>query len=216
MSKAIASSIKDFAFDTLLMRAIATEGEHDSEGTEGDPSDGTGFEAVHDPTASARAVARSVAVNELASPTGAPSVPSTLRNASPACSIDNSSDSEPSFEVDTSTPGSRKRRRKSKSTIAYKKLMFKRRRAVDRQSSKAEIGVEVAPSMRERHTASSTPISIPSFSLDTKTPAKTGYVGTRDPKTSKRAYALKEMVGVGSKFNFNLVEWDGKYVFNFV
>jgi hypothetical protein len=94
--------------------------------------------------------------------------------------------------------------------------MFKRRCAVDRQISKADAGVKVKPSLHEWHTASSTPINIPSFSLDTKTPAKTGYVGTRNPKASKRIYTLLEMVGVGSKFNFNLVEWDGKYVYHFV
>jgi hypothetical protein len=46
MSKAITSSIKDFAFDTLLMCAIKTEKQHDGEGTEHDPLDGTGFEGV--------------------------------------------------------------------------------------------------------------------------------------------------------------------------
>ena len=56
MSKAIASSIKDFAFDTLLMCAIKTEKEHDSEGMEHNPSDSTGFEAIQDPTVSPNVV----------------------------------------------------------------------------------------------------------------------------------------------------------------
>src|ERR1700691_5804972 len=47
MSKQIASSIKDFAFETLLMMAIRDEKLHDGEGTEHDPSEGTGFEPVH-------------------------------------------------------------------------------------------------------------------------------------------------------------------------
>jgi hypothetical protein len=137
-----------------------------------------------------------------------------LRNAprtDTACNLNDSSDSSDSSAVDTSIPGSQKCKRKSKSQIAYKKLAFKKRRAADRQSAKCDIAVEVRPSIRERHTASSTPINVPSFSLDAKTPAKTGYVGIRDSNASKRVYALKEMVGVGSKFNFNLVEWDGKY-----
>ena len=47
MSKQIASSVKDFAFETLLMMAIRDEKLHDGEGTEDDPSEGTGFEPVH-------------------------------------------------------------------------------------------------------------------------------------------------------------------------
>jgi hypothetical protein len=65
------------------------------------------------------------------------------------------------------------------------------------------------PSMRERHT-SAVPISVPSFSLDTKVPAQTGYLGMRDVKTNKRVYKLHELVGDGSKFKFNVVEWDGE------
>ncbi len=64
--------------------------------------------------------------------------------------------------------------------------------------------------MLEQHTTSSTPVSVPSFSLDAKTAAKTGYVGIHDSKASKRIYRLGEVVGEGSKFKFNLLEWDGK------
>jgi hypothetical protein len=113
--------------------------------------------------------------------------------------------------VDTSIPGSQKGKQKSKSQIAYKKLAFKKCWAADRQSAKCDIAVEVRPSIHERHTTTSTPINVPSFSLDVKTPAKTGYVGIRDSNASKHIYALKKMVEVGSKFNFYLMEWDGKY-----
>jgi hypothetical protein len=197
MSKAIASSIKDFAFDTLLMRAIATEKDHDGEGTEHDPSDGTGFEAVQNPTASS---------------TTPPLAATSIKPASPtptdtARDFGDSSGSEPSSDADTST---RKRKKKSKSRIAYKKLAFKRRRAADRQSTKDDIEASVRPSIRERHTASANPINVPSFNLDTKTAAKTGYVGVRDSRASKQVYSLNELIGGGSKFKFNLVEWDGK------
>ena len=53
---------------------------------------------------------------------------------------------------------------------------------------------------------------MPSFSIDTKVPVQTGYVAIWDPKANKQVYKLGEMVGEGSKFRFNLVEWDGKYV----
>ena len=96
--------------------------------------------------------------------------------------------------------------------IAYKKLAFKRRRAADRLHAKnsLDLAVKVRPSIRQRHVADSTPIAIPSFSLDAKNVAKTGYVGIRDKKKSKKVYKLGEMIGERSKFNFNLVEWDGK------
>ena len=36
--------------------------------------------------------------------------------------------------------------------------------------------------------------------------------GIRDAKTSKKVYKLRELVGEASRFNLNLVEWDGKYI----
>ena len=68
----------------------------------------------------------------------------------------------------------------------------------------------IAPSLRKHHVASATPITILIFSLDTKVPTKTGYIGTRDSQTSKNIYELGELVGETSTFNFNLIEWDGK------
>jgi hypothetical protein len=182
------------------MRAIVDEKENDGEGTEGDPSDGTGFEPVHDPAASSTTPARTASTNAPPAPTSTPPT-STKRR------LDNISDSEPSSDDDAPC---RKRRSKSKSKIAYKKLAFKKRRAADRRGAKDDIEAKVRPSLRERHTESSTPVTVPSFSLDTKTAAKTGYVGIRDLKASKRLYKLSELVGEGSKFKFNLLEWDGK------
>jgi hypothetical protein len=94
--------------------------------------------------------------------------------------------------------------------VAYKKLAFKKRRAADRQRAKDDVNADVPPSIRKRHTTSSAPINVPTFGLDEKVPAKTGYVGVRDAKASKRVYRLNEMVGERSRFKFNLVEWDGK------
>ena len=216
MSKAIASSIKDFAFDTLLMRAIVEEKENDGEGTEYDPSDGTGFEPVRDPTLSSSRSPHAMASNRPGSSTRAFTAPPPMSNTSPTNTTrsldDSSDDSEPACDANPSASGSCKRKGKTKSKIAYKKLMFKKRRAADRQIAKGDIEVKVRPSMGERHTASSTPINAPSFNLEAKTPAKTGYVGVRDTKKSTRVYKVSELVGVGSRFNFNLVEWDGKYV----
>jgi hypothetical protein len=74
----------------------------------------------------------------------------------------------------------------------------------------ASPGVDVQPSICRRHTASAITIGVPSFSMDMRIPARTGYVGIRDSKVSRRTYHLSEMVGEGSGFNFNLVEWNGK------
>jgi hypothetical protein len=125
--------------------------------------------------------------------------------------IDNS-DSGSSSDTDNAAPATGKRKRKSKSKIAYQKLAFKRQRAADRQRKKSVLDpdVNIPPSLCERHVASAAPISIPVFSLDTKVPAKTGYVGVRDSKASKKVYKLGQLVGKASRFNFNLVEWDGK------
>jgi hypothetical protein len=43
MSKQIALSAKDFAFDTLLVMAIWSEKSNNGEGTKDDPAEGTGF-----------------------------------------------------------------------------------------------------------------------------------------------------------------------------
>ena len=212
MPKAIASSIIDFAFDTLLMRAIKTEKEYEGEGTEHDPADGTGFEAVRDPTASSSSITRASTFNgpAPASLTAMSLPPSmNIRATSTARDFDSSSESSSSSDTDTCDLATQKRKRKSKSKIAYKKLAFKKRRAADRRGAKDDIGANVRPSIRERHT-SAAPISVPSFSLDTKVPARTGYVAMRDLKANKRVYKLQELVGEESKLKFNLVEWDGE------
>jgi hypothetical protein len=123
---------------------------------------------------------------------------------------------ESTSDEDISTPTTGKRKRRSKSAITYRNLVFKRRRAADRKRAKDDAAVKVRPSIRERHTASTAPINVPSFSLDGKVPAKTGYIGVRDSKTNKRVYTLREMVGEGSKFNFNLIEWDGRYALDII
>jgi hypothetical protein len=215
MSKQIASSVKDFAFETLLMMAIQDEKLHDGEGTEDDPSEGTGFEPVHSvaPALNTSPIPHS-STSRPVSPLSTTS-PANMRSSDIADS--DATDSESGPDSDTATPATHKRKRKSKATIAYKKLAFKKRRAADRQRAKDDLdpNVKVRPSIRKRHTASATPINVPSFSIDTKVPAQTGYVAIRDPKANKQVYKLGEMVGEGSKFRFNLVEWDGKYVLSF-
>jgi hypothetical protein len=96
--------------------------------------------------------------------------------------------------------------------IAYKKLTFNQCQAADRQCTKDSLDpdVNVHPSIHMRHVASTTPIDVPLFSIDAKVPAKMGYIGICDPKATKWAYRLGEMVGDDLKFEFNHVEWDGK------
>jgi hypothetical protein len=99
LSKAIASSIKDFTFDMLLMCAIVAEKENDGEGTKGDPSDGTGFEAVQDPMVSSTITAHTTS-------THAPTIPSpstsTLPTSTKHC-LDSISNSDSSDDDDTSS-----------------------------------------------------------------------------------------------------------------
>ena len=215
MSLAIAASLKDFAFDKLLFGAIKAEKLNDGEGTEHDPLEGTSFEPVNTHPSPASASHPSAISYVLPMPSA-----TTSRSRSPSPlpasiardeDVDNS-DSQSLSDADNPAPVTGKHKRKSKSKIAYQKLTFKRHRAADRQCKKDALDpdVNVAPSLRERHVASATPISIPVFSLDTKVPAKTGYVAIRDSKTSKKVYKLGELVGETSRFNFNLIEWDGK------
>ena len=207
MSKQIASSLTDFAFDALLMHTIKAEKPNDGEGAEDDPSEGTGFEPVQDTGPSTAPATLPLTPHPL---TAQPTISHTSAARALVDSDADDASSEPGSESDTATPPAPKRKRKSRAAVSYKKLAFKRRRAASRQLAKECPDVDVQPSMCKRHTASATPIGIPSFSMDMKIPAKTGYVGIRDPKASKRVYRLSEMVGGGSKFNFNCVEWDGK------
>ena len=212
MSKAIASSIKGFAFDKLLMNAIKTEKEHDTEGTEDDPDDGTSFEPIQYPAASSSTLAHPISSSfSPSAPTSPPQSTNTLATSTVTSrDFDDSFESEPSSDADACALTAQKRKWKSKSRVAYKKLASKKHWVANRQNAKHDAYVNVQPSMRDRHTTT-TPVDVPTFSLDTKTPAKTGYVGIRDPNASKRVYTLSEMVGERSKFDFNLVEWDGKY-----
>jgi len=205
MSKQIASSLTDFAFDAPLMLVIKAEKSNDGERTEGDPSEGTGFEPVRDmaPTPNMAPAIRPSA------PHPSTALPTTSHTNATRGSADPDTASSGS-ESDTAALPTHKGKRKSKAAVAYKKLAFKRRRAVARQHAKGNPDIDVQPSMRKRHTASATPIRVPSFSMGMKIPAKTGYVGIRDPKASKKVYRQNEMAGEGSRFSFNLVEWDGK------
>src|ERR1700692_561041 len=123
MLKAITSSIKDFAFDTLLMRAIVEEKENDGKGTEYDPSGGMGFEPVHDPTPSSSRPPHTMALNRPGSSIHAFTTPPPLSNMSPTGttrSLDDSfNDSEPTSDANPSASGPCKRKQKTKSKISY-------------------------------------------------------------------------------------------------
>ena len=207
MSKKIASSIKDFALETLLMRAIQDEKLHDGKGTEEDLSEGTGFEPVH----TAGPVPNATPAHFPPMP-----CPPSLHSATGTANMTESSSAVESdaTDSDTAAPTTLKQKHQSKAMIAYKKLAFKKRRAADRQCAKANLDPDanIRPSIRRQHTTSATPISVPSFSIDAKVPAKMAYVEICDAGASKRVYQLGEMVGERLKFKFNLVEWDGKYI----
>ena len=212
MSLSIAATLKDFAFDMLLFGVIKAEKLNDGEGTEHDPLEGTGFEPV-DILPSGTSASNPLAIRSI-SPTASattfqPGPPSDTRSGV-THNVD--TDSESLSEADATALATRKRKRKSKSKIAYQKLAFKKHRAADKQRKKDTLDPDanIAPSLRKCHVASTTPITILIFSLDTKVPTKTGYIGVRDSQTSKKIYKLGELVGETSRFNFNLIEWDGK------
>jgi hypothetical protein len=205
MSKQIASSLTDFALDALLMQAIKAEGLNDSEGAEGDPPEGTGFEPVQDVDPSKRPATLPLTLHPLTAQR------TTSRISTARSSVDpDAASSEPGSESDTAAPPTLRWRCKSRAAAAYKKLAFKRHRDALRQLAKESPGVDVQPSIRRHHAASAIPIGVPSFRMDMRILARTGYVGIRASKASRRTYHLSEMVGEGSGFNFNLVEWDGK------
>jgi hypothetical protein len=143
MSKSIASSITNFAFETLLMQAIESEKLDDGKGTEDDPSEGTGFEPVGHAGGSGPS----------SPPSPSPYVPSSpppLPNVAPASMADDSDhDHEWASDGDKSTSTTGKQKRRSKSAITYRNLVFKRRRAADRKCAKDDAAVKVRPSIRE-------------------------------------------------------------------
>ena len=202
MSKQISSSIKDFALETLLMRAIWDEKLHNGEGTKKDLSEGTGSKPVH--TAGPAPNATPAHFSPM------PHSPSPLS----ATGIANMTELSDAMDSDTATPTTLKQKHKSKATIAYKKLAFKKHHAANRQCAKNNLNpnANVQPSICKWHTTSATPISVPSFSIDVKAPAKMAYVGIQDAGASRWVYWLGEMVGDRLKFEFNLVEWDGRYI----
>src|ERR1700691_3853897 len=115
MSKQIASSVKDFAFETLLMMAIRDEKLHNGEGTEDDPSEGTGFEPVRSvaPALNASPIPH-CSMSRPMSPLSTIS-PTNTRSSDVADS--DAMDSESCPDSDTATPATHKRKRKSKETI---------------------------------------------------------------------------------------------------
>lgn len=50
-----------------------------------------------------------------------------------------------------------------------------------------------------------------SLSIDASNMTSTGYIGLRE-QNSKKTFTLEELVGERSKFNLQLVGWDGMYV----
>ena len=75
ISKSIASSIKDFASDTLLMQAIGDGRFNDGEGTEDDLSEGTGFEVVRNPVESLSSIAGPPIPSAAPTPSSATRIP---------------------------------------------------------------------------------------------------------------------------------------------
>lgn len=203
----------------MLRNAFITEEDDEGEGTEHDGTDGTsGFREVVDKPGHAPLHPRPP-TPDLAATDPTPCQPLLHVDAealpnSRACkpNTDHASESEAdsSPEYAPGAPASNKRKRKSASTIEYKKQQSKKCRALKRLEAKGLENPIAQPGIHQRHVISSMPIAVDSFSLGDKTPAATAYVGMRDAKPNKRVHRLSDVVGEKSKFGFNYVEWDGR------
>jgi hypothetical protein len=131
------------------MMAIQDEKLYNGKGTEDNPSKGTGFEPVCGtaPALNASPTPSSSTPCPLPPPSETP--PTNMLHSDVADS--DATDSESGPDSDTATPTTQKWKWKSKATIAYKKLAFKKCCTTDRQCAKDELdpNVNVHPSIHK-------------------------------------------------------------------
>ena len=96
----------------------------------------------------------------------------------------------------------------------YRKCKGKKREKMKKQLEKAAAPYgyyAVKPSTVNKHIKRANPHRTSKNSEDLPH-VRTAYLGTRDKGGSKQVFRLEEMVGSGSRFGFELKEWDGRCV----
>jgi hypothetical protein len=67
----------------------------------------------------------------------------------------------------------------------------------------------IRPATVKKHVAHADPVSTALNASDLPA-ASTGYTAVLEKTHGKKVYRLEELVGEGSKFGFELRQWDGK------
>jgi hypothetical protein len=124
---------------------------------------------------------------------------------------DDKDDSIPAFEEPAQNPivphlTPPPSRRQKKNARNRKKSHIKRDAAVYASKKLSKHSVKLA--VKRNYIENAVPIAINFDSNDFQT-TSTGYTGKGGPK-HKRIHTLGEMVGEGSKYNFQLEKWDGQ------
>lgn len=215
MASKIVAAVQDFDFPGLLQSAVDTEHVYDGEGTEDDEEEGASrFEAIGSsgsappiiPTASTSPTTTSGPIPTPSIPSSSPPLvplePPPLRHAP----IPNTANRH----LLPLPPTRITKKHRPPSQITYQKARDKARRKEKKSRANKCPPSEFAPNLAERHISASSDIKVPGFNLSAKTPAKTAYVGLRDPAPNTRLYTLDQLVGKKSKEGFALIEWDGK------
>ncbi|KAL1684518.1 hypothetical protein GGG16DRAFT_119722 [Schizophyllum commune] len=91
----------------------------------------------------------------------------------------------------------------------------KRKRADAQVPAEDASDAEIRESTRRKHIDPAQPIPT-KLSLPGIRVTRTGYTAARDVPAPHRAYALQELVGPGSIFNFDLIAWEGRKARPFV
>ncbi|KAF7967246.1 hypothetical protein HWV62_35067 [Athelia sp. TMB] len=103
-------------------------------------------------------------------------------------------------------------KRQSHAAILKAKERRKQRRNArrrERQAAEDASSRVVRASLFKRWLYTATPIQVV-FKLAAKRVTSTVFIGLRDAKGTRREYALDELVGEGSTFDFDYLAWDGR------
>jgi hypothetical protein len=103
---------------------------------------------------------------------------------------------------------SKKRNRTTKSRNKKQSHDNRKRKRESRREEREEQPYQVRDATRKKHVETSKPLDA-NLNLKDVPIASTGYVGTWSP-AERVSYTLDDLVGKDSRFQFDLVEWDGK------
>lgn len=153
------------------------------------------------------------AVTFVSAPASAASAPAFTATASTATASTIPATAAPSHG--DGGPCTRTSKRKSISAVKREKARGKQRRGTQRQRQQ---GAEDALSHVVRASAfkrqfRTLVLAEAQFTMAEKRVATSGFVGLHDPKAEKQEYKLRDVVGKDSKFKFDYMANDGRYVY---